>query len=230
MKFDGEQFIPGQTSRRMEADHHERYKFASQFVMGKEVLDIACGAGYGSKLLKEAGAKHVDGVDLSPEVIQHAQTYFPADGVRFFVSDATSYIPNKKYDVIVSFETIEHVQDYHKLLSNFYHLLRGGGLLIVSTPNRMITSPSLQSLSDKPDYPFHMREFIMPELAEALRGCGFAVQGDYMFGQRQQIYFKNKYMRRLYKIIFNPDVNTSPAVAKLIKIPRYLIIKARKIP
>ncbi len=228
MKFTGEQFIPDQTSRRMEQDHVERYKFAAKFVEDKDVLDMACGAGYGTKLLKEAGAKSVDGVDISPEIINYARTRYAVGGINFFVSDAIKYTSNKKYDVIVSFETIEHIQDYKALLNNFFRLLGEDGLLIISSPNREITSPSLNSISDKPYSKFHVREFIVPELIKELNECGFVTEGDCVFGQRQQAHFRNKYLRRLYKIIFNPDIKKSPIVTKIKKTPRYFIVKAIK--
>lgn len=220
MKFTGQQFIPGQTSKRVEEDHVERYKFASQFVKNKNVLDIACGVGYGSKMLKEAGALSVDGVDISEEAINYAKSKY--EGASFFISDAVKYIPNKKYDVIVSFTTIEQIVDYRVFLGNLYNLLNRGGILIISTFNRIITSPRLIGLS------FNIKEFTIKELKDELEGCGFNVVG--LFGQRFQRYFKNRYLRRIYKIIFKPDEKSSPVVSEIKSRlePRYFIIKAQK--
>lgn len=97
MEFTGLQFIPGHTSKRIEDDHLERYKFASQFVKNKDVLDIACGVGYGTKFLKDNGALRADGVDKSLEAIDYAKTNYPADGINFFASDAVKYNPNRHY-------------------------------------------------------------------------------------------------------------------------------------
>ena len=221
MKFTGEQFIPGQTSKRVTEDHTERYKFAAQFVKDKDVLDIACGVGYGSDMLKKAGAKNVDGVDISEEAIKYAKSNYSVDGINFIVSDAVKYIPNKKYDVIVSFTTIEQVLDFKGFLGNLYNLLNPGGTLIISTFNRIITSPHSIGL------PFNMKEFTIEELSEELEDCGFTILG--LFGQRFQRYFQNRYLRRIYKIIFKPDEKSSPVVIEIKKLePRFFIIKAKK--
>lgn len=219
MIFTGQQFIPGKASSRIEQDHFERYKFTSQFVKDKNVLDIACGVGYGSKILKEVGA-NVDGVDISEEAINYARTNYP--GINFLVSDAINYIPNKKYDVIVSHVTIEQIKDYRTALENFYNWLIPNGLLIISSPNRIITSPtSITHL-------FHAQEFTTKEFGDELERCGFAVVG--LYGQRFQRYFKNRYLTRIYKKLFKPDKTSSPMVSEFRSNlePRYFIIQARK--
>ena len=222
MKFTNKQFIPGQTSKRVEEDHSERYKFAAQFVKDKNVLDIACGVGYGSKFLKEAGAKSVDGVDISAEAIEYAKENYSSDGINFIVSDAIKYTPNKKYDVIVSFTTIEQILYFKGFLKNLYNLLNPDGILIISTFNKIITSPHSIGL------PFNIKEFTIKELSEELENSGFTIIG--LFGQRFQRYFKNRYLRRIYKIIFKPDERNSPVVSKIKSKfePRYFIIKAHK--
>ena len=73
MKFTGERVVEGLTPRRIWLDHIERYKFSNQYVDGKIVLDISCGTGYGSKILYEAGAYKVIGIDISNEAINFAQ-------------------------------------------------------------------------------------------------------------------------------------------------------------
>lgn len=223
-------FIPGQASKRVEEDHLARYKFASQFVGGKEVLDIACGVGYGSKLLKEAGAKNVDGVDSSDEAINFAKSHYQDGGVNFFVADAEDYSPDKEYDVIVSLVTIEQIPDFRTALKNFYNLLKPKGILIISSPNRIVTSPDLKNISDKPVNLVHAREFTGQELLKELELCGFAANGECMFGQRQRIFLANKYLRRLHKIIFNPDSKSNPAVESIKKgkQPRYFVIRTSK--
>lgn len=234
MQHDAEQFkkrfIPGQASKRVEEDHFARYKFAGQFVRGKEVLDIACGVGYGSKLLKEAGAKNVDGVDLSGEAVDFAKSHYQTGGVNFFVSSAENYFSDKKYDVIVSLVTIEQIPDFRAALKNFYNLLKPKGMLIISSPNRAVTSPDLKNISDKPVNLVHAREFTGQELLNELELCGFVANGECLFGQRQRIFLANKYLRRLRKMIFNPDSKSSPAVESIKdgRQPRYFVIKVSK--
>ena len=223
-------FIPGQASKRVEEDHFARYKFAGQFVRGKEVLDIACGVGYGSGLLKKAGAKNVDGVDSSDEAIDFAKSHYQTGGVNFFISNAESYSSGREYDVIISLVTIEQIPDFKAALKNFYSLLKPKGILIISSPNRIVTSPDLKNISDKPVNLIHAREFTGQELLKELELCGFAANGECMFGQRQRIFLANKYLRRLHKIIFNPDSKSSPAVESIKngRQPRYFVIKVSK--
>jgi len=225
-----EQFVPGQASKRLEEDHLARYKFAAQFVRDKKVLDIACGSGYGSKLLKESGAKAVDGVDISKVIIDFAKTNYCTDGVNFTVANAETFSPDKRYDVITSFETIECIDNFGAALKNFYNLLEPGGILLISSPNRIVFSPKLKSILERPANPFHAREFIIQELLQELEQCGFVMHGNHLFGQRHRIYFSNRYLKRLYKLIFNPDSKSSPVVesVKKEKQPRYFVIKAEK--
>ena len=193
LKFTGEYFIPEKSPKKIEEDHVERYKFAAQFVNGKTVLDIACGVGYGSGILAEAGALRVDGVDISEDVINYAKCNYQMDNISFLIGDISEYKTNKPYDVITCFETIEHVEHYRTVLSNLYLLLNNYGLLIISSPNRLITSPYAKSIKDKPSNKFHVREFTVAELGSALSDHGFVVDGSVIRGQRQQRYFANGY-------------------------------------
>ena len=145
INFTGEYFVPGQSSSRLEADHLARYQFASRFVGGKSVLDIACGVGYGSALLSEAGALRVDGVDINEDVIAHARGSYASEKTHFQCGDIYTFSSSSCYDIIVSFETIEHVDDYNKALANLSRLLCENGRLIISSPNRCITSPKARS-------------------------------------------------------------------------------------
>lgn len=230
MKFTGKQFIPGQTSKRIEQDHLECYKFAVRFIKGKNVLDIACGVGYGSKILKDNGALSVDGVDVSEEAINFAKKHYSMGGVNFFLSDAVAYHPSRRYDVIISFETIQYINDFRAIIKNFHDWLNKGGILLVSASNRIITSPSSKTMADKPAEKTYLREFTIDELTQELQKSGFILENDYLFGQRQQRYFKNPYLRRLYKILFKPDFKSSPTVEPLKrnKQSRYFLLKAVK--
>lgn len=229
LKFTGEMWIPGATPKRIEDDHIERYRFASQFVKGKTVLDIACGAGYGSKILAQAGALRVDGVDISEDLIVYAKSNYRVSNLRFLIGDICSYKADVSYDVIVCFETIEHIRDYNKSLANLYSLLTNDGLFLISSPNRLITSQQAKSIKSKPDNRFHIQEFTIEELKSALEGHGFEMSNLDIFGQRQQKYFRNEYLQRIYKKFFKPDKLCSPVVTKVHRrMPRYFIIVARK--
>jgi len=229
MKFTGEYCIPGASPKRIEDDHVERYRFAAQFVSAKTVLDIACGVGYGSKLLADAGASKVDGVDISKELIEYAKRNYHAENVSFRVADICEYKVDRLYDVIACFETIEHVEDYESALSNLRSLLANAGLLLISSPNRIITSPHAKSIKDKPSNMHHVREFTIEELKSALERRGLLVNESDVFGQRGQRHFRNRLVRRIYKMLRNPEERPSPAVARVSNLaPRNFVIVARK--
>lgn len=230
LDFTGEYFVPGKSSSRMEADHLARYQFASRFVEGKSVLDIACGVGYGSNLLSQAGALSVDGVDINEGVIAHAKDSYTSETTHFRCGDIYTFCGSSCYDVIVSFETIEHVDDYNKALANLFRLLCDNGRLIISSPNRRITSPRARSMDDKPRNTHHVREFTVEELKSALIAHGFEVKGRNIFGQRQQPFFKLAIMNRLYTLLFKPKRRTDPTVTPIQDLaPRYFVIVADKV-
>src|SRR5258708_15934922 len=105
---DGERFLPELMHGEIELEHLHRYRFAGQFLADKEVLDIACGEGYGSALLAKV-ARNVIGVDVAQQAIDHARGKYGAANLEFRVgSCARIPLEDKSVDVVVSFETIEH--------------------------------------------------------------------------------------------------------------------------
>lgn len=227
--FTGEFFVPGEAPKRLEEDHLSRYEFAAQFVNGKRVLDIACGSGYGTRALFDAGACSADGVDLAQEVVDFATERFGCEGVRYACDSIYTYQSDRRYDVIVSYETIEHVDDYKKALANLHRLLSDQGVLIISSPNRFITSPKAASLSDAPANPYHVLEFVQDEFVDAITSAGFVVQKEDIFGQRLQPRIENRRLRKFYRKLFRPHLFKDPSVLPVgSKEPRYFIVVARK--
>ncbi len=117
--------------------HMARYEFASDHVASKTVADIACGTGYGCRILATQGnAAAVTGIDHSSEAIAYATDRHAVPGVSYRVADAADTgLADASLDCLVSFETIEHVPDDESLLDEFFRILKPGGLLICSTPN-----------------------------------------------------------------------------------------------
>jgi 2-polyprenyl-3-methyl-5-hydroxy-6-metoxy-1,4-benzoquinol methylase len=148
-----ERVIEGTSPPALFAEHLARYRFAAKYVAGGRVLDIACGSGYGTALLREAGAREVVGVDVDPEAIAYARSRYEGKGVTFLAGDATSPPVEGLFDLIVSFETIEHLRDPVRFCRACRERLQPGGLFIVSTPWR--TGPPGQ----RPKNPFHVREW-----------------------------------------------------------------------
>lgn len=158
--------LPGTT----EEEHLVRYQYACQFVANKDVLDIACGSGYGSQVLAEAGARSVRGVDVSSEAIGYAASCYSAPALKFSIGNAEhlSDLPDCSFDIVVSFETIEHVQNVDSYLAEMHRVLRVGGLYIVSTPDRRLAS-SMYMLRRRPNNQYHVREFTRSEFLRAVR-------------------------------------------------------------
>ena len=221
--------MPCQTKKRLEEDHLARYDFAAKFVKGKRVLDIACGSGYGARSLLDAGALSVTGVDLSQNAVDFALDHYARDGVTYQCDSIYTYETNAEYDVIISYETIEHVDDHQRALNNLYRLLSDEGILLISSPNRLITSPKANSISDAPANSYHVLEFVLEEFIDAIKSTGFKVSSDEVYGQRLQPHIPNKLLRKLYRKVFRPHIFKDPSVLPIgAKEPRYFVVIARK--
>ena len=133
LDFTGERMVPEAADARLFWEHVYRYRFAARHVNGKRVLDIACGEGYGAHSLKAAGASSVIGVDISEQACSHARAKYGVDARQ---GDAENIpLPDTSVDVVVSFETIEHVARPDVFLDECLRVLTPGGRLIISTPN-----------------------------------------------------------------------------------------------
>lgn len=155
-----------------EPSHLARYQFALGYIpRDAKVLDVPCGTGYGVKLLASSGAK-ICGVDISKGAIQHAKEFFSVDGASFYagnIENMKQLFPSDKYfNVVTSFEGIEHVQFPEAFLDEVNRLLKPDGMFIVSTPRKPHGSP------------YHFHEYSRKEF-EALLSSRFIIKK--MFGQ-----------------------------------------------
>ena len=161
-------------------EHRSRYRFAAQFVGGKTVLDVACGAGFGLTMLSEAGANPI-GVDYDAGSLSDIHRAQPRVGLTR--ADATQLPFNDgAFDVIATFETIEHVGDARAMVLELRRVLRRGGRLVLSTPNRLFGPPERHSANQ-----FHIREFTADELRDLLSESFDEVQ---LFGQRPVLQYR----------------------------------------
>ena len=181
LTFTGERVVEGITPRRIWLDHVARYEFAAKYVKDKTVLDVACGTGFGSKILRQKGGESVFGVDLSEEAIAFACHRYFSSGLNFMVGNILEMgFSDNSFDVAVSFETIEHIPEQQKALVEFRRVLRPRGLLIISSPNRNLTSPG-KSINDSPKNEFHLVEYSHHEFVRMLSRC-FDIRE--LYGQR----------------------------------------------
>jgi SAM-dependent methyltransferase len=163
--------IPGVSEEILEKEHVARYRFACRFVRGRDVLDAACGVGYSAPMFLEAGARSYFGFDINAEAVESAtKKYRTNDAISFVVDDACKFrhVPERAFDLAVSFETIEHVPSAEAFLANVRRALRPGGIFIVSTPYRLRYSPG-NKLSSKPWNPYHVREWNGGEFLDLLK-------------------------------------------------------------
>ena len=163
--FTGERFLP-QCSGEIAYEHWHRYAFARQFVRGKRVLDAACGEGYGTALLATVAASAV-GVDIDLATVAQAQAkYAEGTRVRFVATSCTGLpLPSATFDVVVSFETIEHLaaDEQPDMLSEFARVLTPGGVLIISSPNKRLYSDARGFVN-----PYHLQELYRDDFARLL--------------------------------------------------------------
>jgi glycosyltransferase involved in cell wall biosynthesis/SAM-dependent methyltransferase len=176
MQFTGERFIPGledarvaATHRTLACEHWHRYLYAARFAAGKAVLDVACGEGYGSRLLAETAAR-VLGVDTDPEAVRDAASRYPRPNLEFRTGTVERLPLEGEHllDLVVSFETIEHVwaEQQRTFLGEVRRVLKPGGVLLVSTPNKLFYEPGGDPAGKNP---FHRTELFYDEYLGLLK-------------------------------------------------------------
>jgi len=143
-------------------EHRARYRYAQAHVRDRQVLDIACGSGFGCIMLSEAKAKFVIGVDIEMEVVVTAQRHLSFPGVRFIRGNGTALpFMDSIFDIVTSFETLEHIADYETFLCEVRRVTSKDGCLVLSTPNALVTTRY-------PRNPYHIYEFTPTELYDLL--------------------------------------------------------------
>ncbi|MBD2411623.1 methyltransferase domain-containing protein [Nostoc calcicola FACHB-3891] len=176
MEFTGERYIPA-IDGQIKYEHLHRYALCLDFVIGKSVLDIASGEGYGSALLARV-AESVIGVDISSEAVEYSsQEYRTYDNLKFMLGSCEAVpLPDNCVDVVTSFETIEHHDKHEEMMLEIKRVLKPEGILIISSPNRL-------TYSDEPNYsnPFHVKELYYNDLVSLL-GSHFKYMK--IYGQR----------------------------------------------
>ena len=146
--------------------HACAYVQASRLAAGKRVLDLGCNIGYGSEILNQS-ASQVVGVDVSEKAIEAARYRYRELGIDFQHIDGEKLpFDDNCFDLIVSFEVIEHIVNYDKYLGELKRVLSPTGVALLSTPNSLLRLyPGM-----KPWNRFHVREFDSVELASLLKG------------------------------------------------------------
>jgi SAM-dependent methyltransferase len=166
----GERTVPGIPAENYWFRRHEAaYAFAAPLVAGRTVVEVGCGEGYGAAALGRT-AHRVVGVDYDARTVAHAARTYP--DVHFVRANLAALpIPAGSVDVVTTLQVIEHVWDHGQFVRECGRVLRAGGTLLVTTPNRLTFSPGRET----PVNPFHTREFTAAELTQLLTRNSFAV-------------------------------------------------------
>ncbi len=165
IEFTGERVIPGQVDPDLWAEHVSRYAFASRWASGACVLDLGCGAGYGTAELATR-ARFAVGIDLAPDAVTYAKSVYTLPNIYFLAGSATSLpLFDESFSLVTAFEVIEHLSDWRLLLSEARRVLDPAGVFLVSTPNKEYYTESRGASGPNP---FHIHEFEFEEFRNAL--------------------------------------------------------------
>ena len=163
MECTGERYLP-EFDGDWTLEHLHRYLLACELATGKTVLDIACGDGYGSAMLARHAAQ-VTGVDIDTPTVERARGKYVADNLRFLQGSATDIpLDDDSVDLVISFETIEHLMEQDRMLYEIRRVLRPEGFLLISSPDKY-------EYSDVPGYhnEFHLKELYCQEFEALLQ-------------------------------------------------------------
>jgi SAM-dependent methyltransferase len=182
-----ERIVPDETEPGIVALHLKRYEFAEPWCGGHDVLDAGCGVGYGAAHLARI-ARRVTGVDVSDDAIDYSRRRYAAPNLAFEKMDLASLaLPDGSFDVVCSFETIEHVPDRDAVLGELRRVLREDGTVLVSTPRADRTI-------EQPENPFHHVEYSRVDFETLLRRHFDEVE---LYGQRRVQTRRHRTMQRL---------------------------------
>ena len=175
---------PVESAGRWWGEHMHRYNEALLHINPDDiVLDIACGTGFGTDIIAGKTKGMVTGGDIAEEAINECKSRWQKSNLEFKVLDGTRLdFPDQYFNKIVSFETLEHTGKYQEMTAEFARVLKPGGLLILSTPNREVSSPDGIIIN-----PYHIQEFTYEELKDILETSFSQVE---LSGQRYIRYDK----------------------------------------
>ncbi len=174
--------------------HIATYRYALPHARDARVLDLGCGSGYGTSMLRDV-ARSAVGVDVSPEAVAHAGERYGRDGLSFRTIDPARPLPfdDASFDLVTSFQVIEHVEDVDAYLAEARRVLAPGGTFIVVTPDRRLRLFPLQ----KPWNPWHLVEYDAAGLEKVLRRAFGEVSVSGMGGRPELIGIETRRYARM---------------------------------
>lgn len=210
-KFTGERLIPdSRMLSPMRVENLARFNFFRSKVRGSIFLDLGCGVGEGTNFLAGQEGYQVYGVDLAHDALVFAHRSYQNNlGAKFIQMNAEQLgFRSKCFDGIISVEVIEHIQTPDAYLSEVYRILNKNGLFLLTTPNKLRSSPTPGTL-----WPEHIREYTPDELLKILKPVFHQVE---IWGEEIPVY-ENHPMRRLVRRL-------APIIKPIL--PRWVRIRA----
>ena len=194
-------FIKFDHNHWVKLEHLGRYIFAKDIISdyfgrnGSKVLDLGCGNGYGTSILAEVTSRCL-AVDINNEALQEGKKQYQSSEISYRNIDLNKPGNNiakiwgeKNFEVVVSFEVLEHLVDPKRIVREIYNLIGEQGYFIVSVPNEKFES--LDS-NGNPKNPFHIQAFNLDRLKELMQENGFQIQNYYGQAQTHSNLIQNK--------------------------------------
>lgn len=194
----GERLYIGYGTSEEERAHRERYEWAARALSSSaRVLDSASGSGYGSEILGMR-AQSVTGLEINAHALAYARAHYVHRGIEFRMADLNMPLEfsDESFDAVVSFETLEHVRNQEQLLIEFRRVLKPGGMLFISTPDRVVLTDESGGKNR-----FHIAELSKEEFI-ALVGHFFEITA--LYGQIK--YIPLVWWKRMLKAVARLDV------------------------
>ncbi len=207
----------GKDLSQIRVDHKNRYMYAVEFLRDKKHsfgLDCFCGTGYGTYLLSlELGNVSICGIDGSKDAICFANKYYQNSNVFYSKKEFPFSLPSETFDFVISMESVEHVEDGEKMITEMLKSLKIGGYFIFSVPNEDINPLEL----NKKDFLFHFKHYTLEEMEKILAGKVKIIN---WFGQN--VYHQNE------KLLSGGLLNESEMVLQEKEMGQVLVVVCQK--
>lgn len=221
-----ERLLPGtQKWKEKLPEHFARYMFVAREAIGKRVLDVGCGVGYGARRLAKKGAAEVIGIDYSDQALTIARQTFGHERVQFRIDDAERLRDVQgPFDVIVIFDVLERLYNPDRMFQRCMQLLTPDGVLFCSTPNASLSTKREDGTT--PQNPYHIREYSLDEFQLILSSWFLRVDvfgQDYAANYRRMVAamtrIREETRRRDYELWRNPAMRFGRLVQRILKHP-----------
>ena len=176
--------------------HIATYNYVIPFIKDKKVLEFGCGSGYGSHIISNE-CKHITAVDISEDAISYAKQNYKNENLEFQqihnIEHSKMNFENNSFDVVISFQVIEHISDSMAYINELYRVLKNKGIIIIVTPDRVSRLFSFQ----KPWNMFHVKEFDMTGLSRLVSKRFNVLNTHFMTARKDLIAMEMKRTKRL---------------------------------